>query len=65
MMRNLLLASVVLLGLQGQGGPQQGSLRVGDAAPLFKLKVLAKKESFALASNFGKRPTFLVFGSYT
>ncbi len=40
-------------------------LRPGDKAPVFELKLLGKDETFALKSNFGKRPTVLIFGSYT
>jgi hypothetical protein len=45
--------------------PVQGALQAGDKAPDFNLKLLDKDASFKLSSNFGKRPTFLIFGSYT
>jgi hypothetical protein len=45
--------------------PRQGDLKVGQDAPLFELKILGKDERFKLESNFGKRPTVLIFGSYT
>ncbi len=45
--------------------PEVGSLNVGDTAPGFSLRVLRTRDSFELKSNFGKRPTVLVFGSYT
>ncbi len=44
----------------GQGGPA-----VGTPAPNFKIKSLDGKSEFELKSNFGKRPTVLIFGSYT
>ena len=40
-------------------------LKVGDVAPKFKLDILKTDKKFELASNFGKRPTVLIFGSYT
>lgn len=45
--------------------PQVGNLQVGQPAPNFKLKFLGKDAWFELKSNVGKRPTMLVFGSYT
>jgi hypothetical protein len=45
--------------------PQVGNLQVGQSAPNFKLKFLGKNEWFELKSNIGKRPTMLIFGSYT
>jgi hypothetical protein len=45
--------------------PVEGTLKVGDEAPGFKLKFLGKKDTFELKSNFGARPTVLIFGSYT
>jgi hypothetical protein len=45
--------------------PVQGALRVGDPAPNFRLKTLDGKGEFELKSNFGKKPTVLIFGSYT
>jgi hypothetical protein len=41
------------------------ALKPGDPAPNFKLQILRSKDSFELKSNFGKRPTVLIFGSYT
>jgi hypothetical protein len=38
---------------------------VGAKAPTFTLKMLKSESTFSLASNFGKRPTVLIFGSYT
>jgi hypothetical protein len=63
----ILGASTTLLALVGweQTRPQQGNLRVGDIAPTFKLKYLGKNEFFDLKENFGKKPTILIFGSYT
>ncbi len=40
-------------------------LKVGDKAPDFTLKALGSGEQFKLSDNFGKKPTVLVFGSYT
>ena len=58
------IALIALVGWQ-QTRPQQGNLRVGDSAPTFRLKYLGKNEFFDLKSNFGKKPTVLIFGSYT
>lgn len=48
-----------------QGGRREGDLKVGDKASDFTLKLLGSKKKFTLSSNFGKRPTVLIFGSYT
>jgi hypothetical protein len=45
--------------------PKEGTLRVGDTAPNFKLKEVGKQTWFELKSNVGVRPTVLIFGSYT
>lgn len=44
---------------RGQGVP------VGSPAPAFALKALHSEDVFRLEDNFGKRPTVLIFGSYT
>jgi hypothetical protein len=41
------------------------SLRVGDAAPDFKLKTKDGSREVQLSSFKGKRPVVLVFGSFT
>ena len=41
--------------------PQQA----GQPAPDFQLTTLDSSQTFRLSSNFGVRPTVLVFGSYT
>jgi hypothetical protein len=46
-------------------GPRKGGPKVGDPAPDFELKLLASKELFKLSDNFGKRPTVLIFHSFT
>ena len=38
---------------------------VGAEAPVFTLQSLKSDETFSLKDNFGKRPTVLIFGSYT
>ena len=38
---------------------------VGTDAPTFTLKALKSDDTFSLKDNFGKRPTVLIFGSYT
>jgi peroxiredoxin len=49
---------------QGQR-PAKGTLKIGDKAPTFKLDYLKDDKEYDLSSNFGKKPTVLVFGSYT
>lgn len=41
------------------------TLRVGDAAPDFKLKTRDGSREVTLSSFKGKRPVVLIFGSYT
>lgn len=48
-----------------QARRREGDLKVGDKASDFTLKLLSSKKKFTLSSNFGKRPTVLIFGSYT
>lgn len=61
---SLVFAFVTLAAFQGgqQSGPE---LKVGDPAPDFTLKLLKEDKAFKLSDNFGKRPTVLIFGSYT
>lgn len=42
-----------------------GQLKVGHAAPDFRLKTLDKTSEVALSSFRGKSPVVLIFGSYT
>jgi hypothetical protein len=44
---------------------RSGMVRVGDAAPDFRLPTLDHKSTIQLASFRGDRPVVLVFGSYT
>lgn len=60
-MLTTIIATTILL---GQRRPIV-NLVVGQNAPDFELKYLGKNEKFKLSSNFGKRPTVLIFGSYT
>ncbi len=41
------------------------SLKVGEAAPLFKLKMLDSEKVVDLKSCAAKKPVLLFFGSYT
>jgi len=46
--------------------PQEGALQAGDPAPDFILPLLGDKTRTVSLSAFrGKRPVFLIFGSYT
>jgi len=46
-------------------GHLAGSLKPGDVAPDFDLKVLKSEERIRLSSFAGNMPVALVFGSYT
>lgn len=48
-----------------QGGRARQGIEPGKPAMDFKLKFLSSEKTFTLSSNFGKRPTVLIFGSYT
>ncbi len=44
---------------------KEGPLRVGDRAPDVELLALDGKTPVRLASQWGERPTVVVFGSFT
>ena len=46
-------------------GPKKSGPKIGAQAPDFELKFLDAEETFKLSSNFGKRPTVLLFHSFT
>src|SRR5262245_11614730 len=46
-------------------GPRKRGPTVGDQAPDFELTFLDSQETFHLNENFGKRPTVLIFHSFT
>jgi hypothetical protein len=46
-------------------GPMKRGPKIGDKAPAFELQFLDSKEVFKLKENFGKRPTVLIFHSFT
>jgi hypothetical protein len=46
-------------------GPKKSGPKIGDKAPDFELKFLDAKETFKLSDNFDKRPTVLIFHSFT
>lgn len=50
---------------KGGVGPKRSGPKVGDHAPDFELKLLGDKATFKLSDNFGKRPTVLIFHSFT
>jgi hypothetical protein len=57
---------LVLWGMLQDGPPlRKAGPKVGDAAPDFELKLLESRETFKLSGNFGKRPTVLIFHSFT
>jgi hypothetical protein len=49
----------------GGFGPKKGGPKIGDRAPDFELRFLDAKKTFKLSDNFGKRPTVLIFHSFT
>jgi hypothetical protein len=46
-------------------GPKKRGPKVGEKVPDFELKFLDSKDTFRLKDNFGKRPTVLIFHSFT
>ncbi len=46
-------------------GPKKAGPKIGDQAPDFELKFLDAEKTFKLSDNFGKRPTVLIFHSFT
>jgi cytochrome oxidase Cu insertion factor (SCO1/SenC/PrrC family) len=55
---------------RGRGGPpgrarDDGAPKVGDNAPLFKLKTLDGKQEVDLKKTIKSKPVILFFGSYT
>ena len=69
-MSALTLIATVDIFAQGRRGSgpdrrEQGSLKVGQKAPDFKLTLIDGKKSVKLSSFKGKKPVVLVFGSYT
>jgi len=46
-------------------GPRKRGPKVGDPAPVFELKYLDSSATFKLKENIGKRPTVLIFHSFT
>ena len=60
---------LLLLGMLQEGapskGPPKGGPKIGERAPDFELRLLDSKETFKLSGNFGRRPTVLIFHSFT
>jgi hypothetical protein len=46
-------------------GPKKTGPKIGDQAPDFELKFLDGKDKFKLSDNFDRRPTVLIFHSFT
>lgn len=63
----ILLIMVAAVGIvSGQESPKPNpELKVGDKAPLFKLKSPDGKEATDLKSFWDRKPVVLFFGSYT
>ena len=64
----VLLALVLAAGetfAQQRPGRREGGLKIGDTTPTFKLKSLDGNAETDLEKFRGKKPVFLVFGSYT
>lgn len=47
------------------GAGRDSALQIGDPAPDFDLKRLQSSERFRLSDNLGRRPTVLIFHSFT
>ena len=67
MLTAAMLAAADFSDLDGQrrGLSRVPALKVGDKAPAVKLEYLRDGKTYDLKQNFGKRPTVLIFGSYT
>jgi len=66
----IIFLSANLLGQQSQKRGRRmmaddGAPKVGDMAPLFKLKLLNSKKEVDIKEFIGKKPLILIFGSYT
>ena len=46
-------------------GPKRSGPKVDTVAPDFELKLLDSEKKFKLSDNFGKKPTVLIFHSFT
>lgn len=60
-----MLLVAILLALDWKPAPVVRDLKVGDQAPPFELEYLNKKKTFKLRDQLNKKPTVLIFGSYT
>jgi len=67
MLTATMLVSADSSDLEGQRRRQNRgpALKVGDKAPAVRLEYLSDGKTYDLKQNFGKRPTVLIFGSYT
>lgn len=61
----LMLAADAALAQRGRRSRDDGAPKVGEEAPLFKLKRLEGKQTVDLAQAIKSRPVVLFFGSYT
>ena len=61
----LMLAADSASAQRGQRSRDDGAPKVGDKAPLFKLKTLEGNEVVDLAEVIKTKPVVLFFGSYT
>ena len=61
----LTVALTTVLAVAGSAQRRGQGVSVGNPAPKFELKSLHSEDVFRLEDNFGKRPTVLIFGSYT
>jgi len=66
----LAILTNVAIAQRGRGGPpgrarEDGAPKVGDQAPLFKLKTLDGKQEVDLKKSIKSKPVILFFGSYT
>lgn len=57
--------SAFLFAMSAQVSRRGAGIAEGQPAADFTLKLLKSEKTFKLSSNFGTRPTVLIFGSYT
>lgn len=61
----LALAVLIASLTDSQFDDGRGRAALGKPAPDFEIAALDGKSKFKLSDNFGKKPTVLIFGSYT
>ena len=61
----LALLTCILISSMSSAGPRKKAPKVGDPAPLFRLRSLGSETEVDLHEIVGNKPIVLFFGSYT